>query len=495
VDFDRSLHTAVAKLGEALGDSAESPRFVETLPRRGYRFLAGVELLPLVSAAIEAPRDIAAPHPEPRPAVSRQTPRRRLKLGAAALALVLAGAGATWWWIRGTQPAWEPASQFTLTQLTRDPGLTLTPALSPDGTLIAYASDRGGEGNLDNWVQQVSGRSSLRLTHDEAADFDPEFSPDGTKIVFCSARDGGGIYIIPALGGDAKLLAKGGHRPRFSPDGKQIAYIAGPTSSPQETELYVVSAGGGSPRRLQADFYYPANPTWAPDSQHLLFAGVHPAERPDDVGAKTRHRMDLWVTPIDGGPAVRTRALEVLPRQQVWLGSLDAWDAKENYLIFSGETRDSINLWSVPISRTTFRVNGPAERLTFGTGESGASLAAGRIAFLSGFHTIGIWGLPIDPVQGVATGEPERLTRSAASDFACDVSPDGRRLVFLSNRSGEIDIWVKDLDSGNECNVTAKPGREFSPKFAPDGSKIAYLRLEGGEAGDLRGGRDSQFGE
>ena len=105
-----------------------------------------------------------------------------------------------------------------LTRLTTNPGLTTHGAISSDGKLVAFASDRAGTDNLDIWVKQIgAGGSPVRLTPDPADDDDPTFTPDGTRIAFRSERNGGGIYEIPALGGDARLLGSQGRRPRFSP--------------------------------------------------------------------------------------------------------------------------------------------------------------------------------------------------------------------------------------------------------------------------------------
>ena len=114
------------------------------------------------------------------------------------------------------------------------------PDLSPDGKLLAYASDRAGEGNLDIWVQQVSGGQALQLTRDPADESEPVFSPDGGKIAFRSERDGGGIYVMSALGGEARLIARQGRRPRYSPDGSHIAYTVGEAQYAAAGKSFVV---------------------------------------------------------------------------------------------------------------------------------------------------------------------------------------------------------------------------------------------------------------
>ena len=115
------------------------------------------------------------------------------------------------WWLVGTSRL-EPPPKFQLRQITRDVGLTGEPAISKDGKMIAYASDRAGEGNADIWVQQVAGGEPIQLSSHEADDKQPHFSPDGSQVVFRSDRDGGGIYVVPALGGSPRLLAERGLR-------------------------------------------------------------------------------------------------------------------------------------------------------------------------------------------------------------------------------------------------------------------------------------------
>ena len=207
-------------------------------------------------------------------------------------------------------PKTVPAPLLTLSRLTSDTGLTADPALSPDGKLLAFASDRAGEGNLDIYVRQVGGGEPIRLTRDAADDYEPVFSPDGTTVAFRSDRLGGGIYVVSALGGPARIIAPEGRRPQFSPDGHWIAYYVGSIEGGPSLNIrnacriYVVPSAGGTPRQLRSDFAAAALPTWSPDGRHLLFLGNPDEKLPPEES------IDWWVTPLDSGPAVKTGALE-----------------------------------------------------------------------------------------------------------------------------------------------------------------------------------------
>jgi len=171
------------------------------------------------------------------------------KRGLLAAALVMAAVAGGYWMTRRRPPLAAPA----LTRLTFDSGLTFEPALSPDGKLVAYASDRSGDGNLDIWVQQVAGGEAVRLTRHAADDREPAFSPDGDKIAFRSEREGGGIYVVPAIGGNERLIARHGRTPRFSPDGQWIAYWVGSAASIDNSgptwagQIFVVPSAGATP--------------------------------------------------------------------------------------------------------------------------------------------------------------------------------------------------------------------------------------------------------
>lgn len=142
---------------------------------------------------------------------------------------------------------------------------------------MAYSSDGGLNGEQDLYVKQVAGGPPIRLTFDGGGNTAPDFSPDSARIVFQSKRNGGGIYEVPALGGKARLLARGGLNPKYSPDGSQVAYWLGTaavnSAVPGSGAVWVVPVTGGAPRRIAATFSSARQPIWLPDGKHLLFLG------------------------------------------------------------------------------------------------------------------------------------------------------------------------------------------------------------------------------
>ncbi len=383
----------------------------------------------------------------------------------AAIVATAAGAGAVWLWMRPS----KPAAEAVLTRLTSDTGLTSEPDLSPDGKLLAYASDRGGE-NLDIWVQELAGGSAIRLTQHPADDVAPAFSPDGGRIAFQSSRDGGGLYVIPTLGGEERLVARHGTRPRFSPDGRNIAYWVGdPTNRAPSGRIYVVPSGGGGPRQLASDFADARQPVWSPNGTHVLFHGVR----------RTQDPVDWWVAPIDGRPPVPTGAYKVFRDQGLtpyqgparWIG---------DELLFAARLGDSTNLWRATVSPGTWRLAGAAERLTFGTSvEADPSVTAdGRMAFDSIRGVYRVWSLKGDSLQGSFGSEFRPLLDGAASSWGPALSADGKTVVLLLQRTGGWDLLAKDLETDRERSLGWVPADVSRPVLTQDGSRVAYSAME-----------------
>src|SRR5262249_46550995 len=131
---------------------------------------------------------------------------------------------------------------------------------------------------------------------------------------------------------------------------------------------------------------------------------------------------------------------------------------------------DSVNLWQVSISPETFHMEGPAQRLTSGSGLEVAPSAArnGALVFSSVVTNGDIWALPVDANQGKPVGQPEQITLGGSEENSPSISLDGKILVFVSDRSGSPDIWLKDLESGRETPLTGSPQLEIRPEISSD---------------------------
>jgi Tol biopolymer transport system component/DNA-binding winged helix-turn-helix (wHTH) protein len=454
VDFDHSLNTAVAKLRQALDDPADNPRFIATVARRGYRFIA----------PLERPVDV---QPQEQAPVTR---RGRLPLAWGAASLIAALCALAVWTMHSKTHREEQISQLTF-----NAGLTIDPAISPDGKLLAYASDRADGHNLNIWVQQLTpGGSAVQLTHEDADTRQPSFSPDGTSIVFHCAKDGGGICRIPTIGGQIVRLSARGISPHISPDGKWISFQVGYSLTAAITGIsigqsFVAPASGGSAQRIGADLQSAANPVWGPDSQHLLVY-----EDFDDSS-------DWFLISTAGGPSRRTGLFEALKRQGFSLvvnrvPQLSEW--QRGFILFSAAYGDTTNAWRIPVSDDG-KPAGKAERLTSGTGvEASPVLSAGGSLLFESLNTLySIWSLPLDANRAVVRGEGRRLT-SGPFDILPSISLDSKWLAFNTGQGKKVSfqnarVGVKDIDTGTETIISDASTPEAHPRISSDGSSIA----------------------
>ena len=467
----------VSLLRRTLGETPDDHRYIVTVPSRGYRFVADVN-----EARDEPPRQPSQLEVEgTRPLVAaRRMGATTVRRGPALGLLVIAGAATAAFLLSVSTPGPTPNSAPRLMRLTSTSGLSTDPALSPDGRLLAYASDRALSGNLDIWVQPVPGDTPTRITSAEGDEVEPSFSPDGSVIVF-SGGEAGGIYTVGALGGVPRLIVRGARTrtPRFSPDGRSILYWVGQTAwvvipgfpRPGATgTLAIVASSGGAPRPLAHEFASARYGVWSPDGGKVLFLG----DLASDAGAS----LDWYVVGVEGGQPVRTGALEALRAARLDGAPIPAaWTA--DGVAFTTTDATTSNVWRLPVSPDSGRVAGSPTRLTFGSAlERAASVSAlGHIAFTSLVENVDVWRVPLDPGTGMANGLPERVTDDAARDRAMNVSANGRKLAFVSSRTGRDEVWLKDLATGAERQLTFIGSSVAS--MAPDGLRVAVDRLVG----------------
>ena len=367
-----------------------------------------------------------------------------------------------------------PSQGPVLHRVTSDLGLTSYPALSRDGKLLVYASDRSGDGNLDLWIQNTVGGPPFRLTQHPADEREPSLSGDGANVVYRSERQGGGIYVTSSKGGPERLLVEGGRGPRFSPDSKWVLYWVEDLNFHPST-AWVISVDGGTPRRIAPDFQDVHTPIWSPDGKHVLFCGT----RNSDIKSQGH---DWYVMQFPDGPIVKTGAFQIADLERARPSIQNALDSSQWYgdsVIYTAQLGDSTNVYRLKLTPGTWRAKGPVQRLTFGTSmELYPTVAGNRLVFTSGIAHSSVWALPLDAETGQVSGELQRHTQNAAAwEYYPSVSSDGGRISFLSTRNSHSDIYLKNLQTRTEIALTTGGGKSRS-SMSRDGIEAAYRQIE-----------------
>jgi Tol biopolymer transport system component len=385
--------------------------------------------------------------------------RRRIPgLALAGLAAVLAAVGGVLvgrtYFASAPPPA---AAAMRLQHITADARLTNDPDVTPNGSLIAYASDRFDATNRDIWVQPATGGDPVRVTTHAADDGSPAFSPDGSRIAFRSERDGGGIYTVPALGGSERLLVADGRSPRYSPDGKWLSYRTGGRGA--RARIFVMPAGGGAEQELFKDVVIRGEAVWSPDSTRMLVAGTKEkvvSHWTQAIGAPASQKIDGSRGPSDYAEFVRTAELAAWTRDR---------------LIYTARWGSGDGIFSIPFDGSAFTAT--PQPVHYSTEQFGgvAVDGGGRLYFSSYGTKTTIWSTAVDGQKPAAA--PTAVTATSAADAYPSLSADGSRLAFRSTRRADAAAWVRDLRTGLE---TALPIAELRAlAISPDGARVAYV--------------------
>jgi Tol biopolymer transport system component/DNA-binding winged helix-turn-helix (wHTH) protein len=495
---ENNLARQVSSLRRALGQCPDDADYVLTVPGQGYRFVGHVVQIADPAAGLrdtnggQRPAEIASPadvlNPESgealpaeplvtgSPDITASGPsvesRHRWRAGAViavAVLLAAAGLGTT----QLTRNETGPATPKTLQRVTfDDANLARDPSWSPDGQWIVFVSDRGGQTDL--WKQRIGDPDPHRLTMTEAGESQPEWSPDGRSIVFRSEREGGGLSIIPADGGEERVVSSFGYEPRWSSDSTRILFKRSQVL-PDLPALYVVGLDGRPPQPFRPDVlerFRSLQASWHPDGRRVSIWGT-------DQGGDVR----FVNVPVDTGEAGTSTISAAVRRNLVGLNLRRfVWAPSRRYIFFEGLAGETTNIWRITVDPSTEALTDGPVRVTTGTGrETRVSVSpdATRIVFTSTSSRTRLWAFPLDRDTGRAVGEPSAITRGTTGEIDFDANADGSKLAYRAVRAGRNELWERSLGEGRERLLVSSPDWKLvKPRWSPDGTRLAFLRCE-----------------
>jgi Tol biopolymer transport system component len=483
VDFEHSVNTAVKKLRLALGDSAEHPKFIETLPKFGYRFVAPVEWVTNGDGETAPPSSVPIAPPEPRSVVRRAIlPQRRWRLKAA-IAIAALAVMTTAAFLSGENTflshtrlgmllrrvgigrrsaSQSPVSQRRLTANPDDTPVT-SGVISPDGKYLAYTDSTGF------YLRQVDNGETHLVPLPKGFDAVAEsWFPDNLHLVVSwvdEQKKPPSLWKISIFGGTPRKIADAGSSARVSPDGSHIVFLTGMWD---HEEIWQIEADGGNARILlhggKDDFGAVA---WVPDGKR--FAYVRMINLPSS--AEPKKQVEIYE--LASG---RSAVILSEPR----LGNEIAWTTAGR-LIYSLQeappNQNDFNLWWVQFDARTTRPSSSPTRITndrasitsISANSEGKRVALVRRALQADVYLAEVEG------EGKRLSTPRRFTLDERQDFPAAWTEDSKAVLFVSDRDGPLHIFKQGIDQTQPELLVGGKQDEWLPRLTPDGSSMLYL--------------------
>jgi Tol biopolymer transport system component/DNA-binding winged helix-turn-helix (wHTH) protein len=484
VEFETALNIAIAKIRQALGDAAGSPRFIETLPRRGYRFIADVH--PVEPARSQMMLPDGSPTPS---AVAPDLPTvitpvagppwqpgvlgaMRRRIGWLVITLAVGAIGATAFWVSPRRPRVTAATPDLTPRLSRltNVGAVVHAAVSRDGRSLAYAVATDARESL--WVRRIDSATPVQLIAPAVGTYRRgglTFAPDGWVYYSWFRPDlaAVGIFRVPHGGGVPERMHNVWDLPSFDPGGNRFACITTTSSSIRDSRLLVYDARGESPKvvamRAPPETFLQMRPAWSPDGKEL--AAWTMSEREPRL-------RDLVVVDVD------RRRERVVTRQPLHAVDGMVWSSDGSRVIVAARERASspLRLWEIPLAAPVLRplTTDISDYLLAGLTNDGR-LAAVRVDVARTLWVSPLTDLSRPRQIGSDAGELAGLESIASM-------PDGR-VLHTSAESGNADIWLFDPARGSRRQLTTSPRDDFNPASSPDGRTIVFASDRGGATG------------
>lgn len=477
VDFDNAINSAVRKLRDAFGDSADNPRFIETLARRGYRFIAPIDGPPPAESGVK-----------PRVSVYRQYWLILTPLAVLILVAVIVIYERQFAQNAGVNEALPPP-----VPLTSYPGFQWSPSFSPDGTRVAFTWDEPGKRPSAVYVKLIGPSDPIRLTFGNESDFSPVWSADGRFIAFLRTKGpySTEVMLIPSLGGTPRPLANlqmntarlvsysyWTASPPFlawSANGKWLLGLdqSGEEKPAREAPVRIVRISAETGEKSSFPLSLNADRNMLDSKMPVMSGEEGLAVSPDGRKLAFLHTVATSNTKVylveltnDMLPAGPARAVYT---QSSFCKGI-SWQADGTGLIVSSDRRGPFELWRIPFSdfHELSRVNLGDDRPT----DVVISRAGGRIAYTHSSDDPNIFRIEL---KGGRLQDGVKFISSTRNDFFPRYSPDGKRVAFESNRFGSEEIWVADADGSSPMQITSF-GKAWSgsPSWSPDGQWIAF---------------------